>query len=47
MAGGIPLHPAGNVVSEVIPQTTDDARDRGQISGSQAADVSTTSFSIT
>src|SRR4029077_4900000 len=39
MVGGIPLHPAGNIVSEVIGQTTDDARDRGQVTGGQAADI--------
>ena len=39
MVGGIPLHPAGNIVSEVIRQTTDDAYDRGQVTGGQAADV--------
>jgi len=39
MFGGMPLYPTGNIVSEVIRQTTDDARDRGQVSGGQAADV--------
>jgi hypothetical protein len=38
MARGIPLNLAGDIASEVVRQATDDAGDRGQVTGGQTAD---------
>jgi hypothetical protein len=38
MIHGIPRYLAGDIAGEVVPQATDDARDRRDVCGGQAAD---------